>query len=196
METVAPVEALCVDTPATAAHGSVQALVYIRTSFIDRPVPRAAGMALEGAKSVDADAVGTGAGVFALIHIFASASPRLGVATAAFTGVRSFRVDAFGILALAGHGALVNVLTELPVLGDHLAVAAVAVTGIGAVAVYTAALLFTRVLVAFVHINAVGLQRAELEPWLAEAGVAGLHRNTSPRATYGGGIGTLVNTCG
>lgn len=42
--------------------------------------------------------------------------------------------------------------------------------------------------------NAVGLQRAELEPWLAEAGVAGLHRNTSPRATYGGGIGTLVNT--
>jgi len=43
-------------------------------------------------------------------------------------------------------------LTELPVLGDHLAVAAVALTGIGAVAVYTAALLFTRVLVAFVHI--------------------------------------------
>lgn len=43
-------------------------------------------------------------------------------------------------------------LTELPVLGDHLAVAAVALTGVGAIAVYTAALPFTWVLVALIHI--------------------------------------------
>lgn len=50
------------------------------------------------------------------------------------------------------HFGLCLTLTELPVLGDHLAVAAVALTGIGAVAVYTAALPFTRVLVTLVHI--------------------------------------------
>ena len=43
-------------------------------------------------------------------------------------------------------------LTELPVLGDHLAVAAVALAGVGAVAVYTAALPFAWVLVTLVHI--------------------------------------------
>lgn len=43
-------------------------------------------------------------------------------------------------------------LTELPVLGDHLAVAAVALTGVGAIAVYAAALSFTWVLVTLVHI--------------------------------------------
>lgn len=40
---------------------------------------------------------------------FAQASPRLGVATVAFTGVRSFGVDAFAILAFVGHAALINV---------------------------------------------------------------------------------------
>lgn len=44
--------------------------------------------------------------------------------------------------------------------------------------------------------NAVGLQCTELEPWLAEANVARLHRNASPTATYRGGRGTLVNTYG
>lgn len=43
-------------------------------------------------------------------------------------------------------------LTELPVLGDHLAVAAVAVTGIGAIVVYTAALPFAWVLVTLIHV--------------------------------------------
>lgn len=43
--------------------------------------------------------------------------------------------------------------------------------------------------------DAVGLQRAELESRLALAGVAGLHRNTFATATYGGGEGTLVDTC-
>lgn len=43
-------------------------------------------------------------------------------------------------------------MTELPVLGDHLAVAAVAVAGIGAIVVYTAALAFARVLVTLIHI--------------------------------------------
>lgn len=43
-------------------------------------------------------------------------------------------------------------LTELPVLGDHLAVAAVALAGVGAIAVYTAALPFTWVLVTLIHI--------------------------------------------
>lgn len=41
--------------------------------------------------------------------------------------------------------------------------------------------------------NAVGLQCTELEPWLAVAGVASLHRNTLPMATYGGSDGTLVD---
>lgn len=40
---------------------------------------------------------------------FAQASPGLGVAAAAFTGVRSFCVDTFAILALVGHAALINV---------------------------------------------------------------------------------------
>lgn len=44
--------------------------------------------------------------------------------------------------------------------------------------------------------DAVGLQRAELESWLAVAGVASLHGNTFPTAAYGGGGGTLVNTYG
>ncbi len=44
------------------------------------------------------------------MHVtFTEASPRLGVAIVAFTGVRSFCVDAFAILALAGHAALINV---------------------------------------------------------------------------------------
>lgn len=43
-------------------------------------------------------------------------------------------------------------LTELPVLGDHLAVATVALAGVGAIAVYTAALPFTWVLVTLIHI--------------------------------------------
>ncbi len=42
--------------------------------------------------------------------------------------------------------------------------------------------------------NAVGLQRTELESWLTLAGVAGLHRNTFPMATYCGGDGTCVST--
>lgn len=46
----------------------------------------------------------------------------------------------------------------------------------------------------FLRTNAVGLQRAELESWLTQAGVAGLHRNTFPVATYGGGNGTLVDS--
>lgn len=43
-------------------------------------------------------------------------------------------------------------LTELAVLGDHLAVAAVALTGIGAIAVHAAALPFARVAVTFIHV--------------------------------------------
>ncbi len=43
-------------------------------------------------------------------------------------------------------------MTELPVLGDHLAVAAVTLTGVGAIAVYTVALPFTWVLVTLIHI--------------------------------------------
>lgn len=43
-------------------------------------------------------------------------------------------------------------LTELSVLGDHLAVAAVAVTSIGAIAVYTVALSFTWLIVTLIHI--------------------------------------------
>ncbi len=43
-------------------------------------------------------------------------------------------------------------MTELPVLGDHLAIAAVALTGVGAIAVYAAALPFTWVLVTLIHI--------------------------------------------
>lgn len=43
-------------------------------------------------------------------------------------------------------------LTELSILGDHLAVAAVAVTGIGAIAVYTVALSFTWLIVTLIHI--------------------------------------------
>lgn len=43
-------------------------------------------------------------------------------------------------------------LTELPVLSDHLAVAAVALAGVGTVAVYAAALPFTWVLVTLIHI--------------------------------------------
>lgn len=43
--------------------------------------------------------------------------------------------------------------------------------------------------------NAVGLQCAELESWLAVARVAGLHGNTLPTAAYSWGCGTLVNTC-
>lgn len=157
METVAPIGALSVDTPTRTAHSLVQALVNIQTSFTDWPEPWAAGLALEGAGSVDADTVGTGAGISALIYIFALASPRLGIATVAFTGVRSFCVDAFAILALVGHAAFINVLTKLPVLSDHLAVAAVALTGVGAIAVNTAALSFTWVIVALIHVDAVGL---------------------------------------
>lgn len=43
-------------------------------------------------------------------------------------------------------------LTELPVLGDHLAVAAVALAGVGAVAVHALALPFTGVVLALIHI--------------------------------------------
>lgn len=43
-------------------------------------------------------------------------------------------------------------LTELPVLGDHLAVAAVAVAGVGAVAVHALALAFTGVVLTLIHI--------------------------------------------
>lgn len=43
-------------------------------------------------------------------------------------------------------------LTELPVLGDHLAVAAVALAGVGAVAVDAAALPLARVLITLVHV--------------------------------------------
>lgn len=43
-------------------------------------------------------------------------------------------------------------LTELPVLGDHLAVAAEALTGVGSIAVYTVALPSTWVLVTLIHI--------------------------------------------
>ena len=43
-------------------------------------------------------------------------------------------------------------MTELPVLGDHLTVAAVALTAVGAIAVYTAALPFTWVTVTLIHI--------------------------------------------
>lgn len=50
-------------------------------------------------------------------------------------------------------------LTELPVLGDHLAVAAVAVTGVGAIVVYTAALPFTWVIVTLIHIYSGGQRR-------------------------------------
>lgn len=39
------------------------------TSFIDGPESRATGLALEGANSVDADAIGTGARISALIYI-------------------------------------------------------------------------------------------------------------------------------
>lgn len=46
----------------------------------------------------------------------------------------------------------------------------------------------------FLRTNAVGLQRAEPESWLTQAGVAGLNRNTFPVATYGGGNGTLVDS--
>lgn len=43
-------------------------------------------------------------------------------------------------------------LTELPVLGDHLAVAGAAVAGVGAVAVDAAAFALARVVLALVHI--------------------------------------------
>lgn len=49
-------------------------------------------------------------GVCVCAHVtFTQASPRLGVASVAFTGVRSLCVDAIPILALVGHGALINV---------------------------------------------------------------------------------------
>lgn len=50
------------------------------------------------------------------------------------------------------HLSLCLTLTELPVLGDHLAVATVALTGVGAVAVHAAAPPFTGVLVTLVYI--------------------------------------------
>lgn len=43
-------------------------------------------------------------------------------------------------------------LTELPVLGDHLAVAGVAVAGVGAVAVDASAFAFARVVLALVYV--------------------------------------------
>lgn len=44
------------------------------------------------------------------MHVtFALASPGLGEAVVAFTGVRSLRVNAVAVLALVGHAALVNV---------------------------------------------------------------------------------------
>lgn len=43
-------------------------------------------------------------------------------------------------------------LTEFPVLGDHLAIASVALTRVGTIAVYAATLSFTRVLFTLVHI--------------------------------------------
>lgn len=44
------------------------------------------------------------------MHVtFALPPPRLSEATVAFTGVRSFCVDAFTILALVGHATLINV---------------------------------------------------------------------------------------
>lgn len=43
-------------------------------------------------------------------------------------------------------------LTELPILGDHLAVATVALAGVGAIVVYAAPLPFTWVLVTLIHI--------------------------------------------
>ena len=43
-------------------------------------------------------------------------------------------------------------MTELPVLGDHLAVTTVALTGIGAIVVHTVAFPFTWVLVTLIHI--------------------------------------------
>lgn len=47
-------------------------------------------------------------------------------------------------------------LTELPVLGDDLAEAGVAVAGVGAVAVDAAAFAFARLVVALVHVYMVG----------------------------------------
>lgn len=84
-------------------------------------------------------------------------------------------------------------MTELPVLGDHLAIAADAAAGVGAKAVTAAAFSFTRVFLTFIYINAVGLQCAELKPWVAVTRVASLHRDTFPRTTYVRGSGTLVN---
>lgn len=46
---------------------------------------------------------------FCLEVTFALVSPRFGKTTVAFTGVRSFCVDAISILAFVGHAALVNV---------------------------------------------------------------------------------------
>lgn len=70
LETVAPIGALCVDTPSTTAHRLIQAFIYIHTSLVDWPETGAARLAEEGAESVDADTVVTGAGISALIYIF------------------------------------------------------------------------------------------------------------------------------
>lgn len=123
------------------------------------------------------------------------ASTGFGISSVAFTGVRSFGVDTFPVLALIGHIALINVLTGLPVLGDHLTVSAVTVAGVGAIAVDAAALSLTRVIFAFVYINTVGLQSAELKSVVTVAGVASLHGDTSPMTAYVRGGGTLVNIC-
>lgn len=49
-------------------------------------------------------------GACVCMHVtFALASPGLGVAAVAFTGVRSFCVDAYAVLALVGHAALINI---------------------------------------------------------------------------------------
>lgn len=64
-------------------------------------------------------------------------------------------------------------LTELPVLGDHLAVAGAAVAGVGAVAVDAAAFALARVVLALVHIyTADGERERERETRSGDKGLA------------------------
>lgn len=53
MVTVAPIGALGVHAAPVTTGSLIQALVYIHTSVSERPEPRAAGLAQEGAQSVE-----------------------------------------------------------------------------------------------------------------------------------------------
>lgn len=67
------------------------------------------------------------------------------------------RWEIVSLIAVASEARLT--LTELPVLGDHLAVAGAAVAGVGAVAVDAAAFALARVVLALVHIYAADRER-------------------------------------